>query len=183
MDVIERILWNEDLVLCHDHWNNSSRIDTRTHSNSESLLVLPNVAYLPKKQQIPILQFVVWPTIYYRTRCENANQHITDRFIDIWNVKRIGTEMMCCCFIGVWMVCNWYKQTVPSYSLTWKSLLEWLVDLLKAVHVIYIKIIVHRKCLVYPPLFITIIQSTCKAYNMYATPTKDLSDLPRLKRW
>jgi hypothetical protein len=58
--------------------------DTFWFRANQSLLVLPNVAYLPKKQQISILQFVVWPTIYYRTRCENANHHITDRFIDIF---------------------------------------------------------------------------------------------------
>ena len=50
------------------HWNNSPRIDMSLHSNTlfwlwanQSLLFLLNAACLAKKQQIPILQSLVWP--------------------------------------------------------------------------------------------------------------------------
>ena len=73
-------------------WNNSSRIDTRTHSDSDPtslcsyFLMLHSIA----NTNLTVCG-VAKPTIYYRTRCKNANHYITDRFFNIWNVKRIGT--------------------------------------------------------------------------------------------
>ena len=50
------------------HWNNSPRIDMSPHLDTlfrfranQSLLFLPNAACLAEKQQIPILQSLVWP--------------------------------------------------------------------------------------------------------------------------
>jgi hypothetical protein len=65
------------------HWNNSPRVDLLLHSDTlfyfqanQTLLFLLNVACLVKKQQMPILQSLIWPDRDTNTRREH-NNHIT----------------------------------------------------------------------------------------------------------
>jgi hypothetical protein len=73
------------------HWNNSHRIDMSPHSDilswfqaNQSLFILLNAAGLAEKQQIPILESLVWPHTMYRTRGEHANHYTTDAVSLIW---------------------------------------------------------------------------------------------------
>jgi hypothetical protein len=82
--------WWPDIYTMIYHWNNISWVDMSLHSDTlswfrtkQSFFILLKHACRVEKQQIPILQSLVWPNLgsntrFYRTEDKQVNQYITD---------------------------------------------------------------------------------------------------------
>ena len=79
------------------HWNNSLRVDMSLHLDTlfwfqanQSLLILLNAVCLAEKQQIPILQSLVWPNRDSNLRSITLEASMPKWLIQIYNTNKLN---------------------------------------------------------------------------------------------